>query len=158
MSSTKFLASASNEIFSDHYGDVHQLRRQIYSHLTINTAREVMKTEPDFYKETMEDIKLYLWKTTGMSGAYDEGKLKAYAFNSTTFQKMRNFSFNDKLSDADKLLRIQFLARDFRKDPIHNLQRKVSHFFSRRKTEEGVLVREFCTQLGKSSCMMLIQI
>jgi hypothetical protein len=147
---TKFLANGKNEIFSDHYGDVHQLRRQIYVHMTLNTAQEVMKTEPDFYKEIIDDVKQYLWKTTGMVGAYDEGQLKAYAFNSTTFQKMRNIAFNDKLSDVDKLVRIQFLARDFRKDPLHNLHRKVSHFFSRKKTEEGVLVREFCTMLGKS--------
>jgi|GEM_PF-4027329 len=145
---SKFLRSGKNEVFSDYYSDIHELRRQIYSHMVLNTSKKVTVTEPNFYKEMLDDMKRYLSKAAGLP---DDTQLAQHRFNSTTFNKIKGIIYNDKLTDCDKLLRIQFLARDFRKDPMRNLRRNASHFFSSKKTEEGVFVHNFCTEFGKST-------
>jgi hypothetical protein len=80
-----------------------------------------------------------------------EQPLADHTFVSSTFNKMKAVLLDNHRSTFNKLLAIQFLARDHRSSTLHNAKRCISHFFSEKKSEEGRWVSLFCEKLGKAS-------
>jgi len=131
-----------SDYFSDQFELVHQLRRRVYALMALNTYRE--QNKPNDYANAVDGIVKYMERVA-------QKPLAQHKFVSTTFNKMKAILADDKLAAVDKLIRIQFLARDYRANTLHNIKRSISHFFSRSKYEEGVEVARFCEAVGKVS-------
>ncbi len=133
---TSYLQDNVNYVFSRQYEDVRKLRRTVYSQMVYN-----LDENKSAYSNYLSDIKKYLASQRGTKSE----------FNSTTMNKIEEILRDPAQPDALKLANIQFLARDYNSLPMHNLKRKLSHFFDSDKEQEGNNVKEFCQMIGKAN-------
>lgn len=136
-------------LLSDHKHAVRMLKRQTYALMVVNTANN-MPNDTDFYKNQLKDITAELMRAIGDGREYGSDILKSHTFYSSTFNAIKDVIFSED-HDVNKLLKIQFLASDYNKDPLHNMVRKVSHFFDDQKAKEAVNVKIFCRRISTTS-------